>query len=247
MPRDISVMLVEPDTNVQAKICQMLADEFDINQTVVMQSSQEAMGLISSNKHVDCMIINSHLLDSSGFTLVKDIKRIEKFSTLSILIISESNDREHLLNAAACGASDYIVKPINKRSFVVKMKKLIGGKHFRKDQRITTFEAFDTEINFETHGAYQAKLVDISAGGCSVKSEIFSHGGCIYDMAVVKIGETGEQFALRAELSRTERDPEISDEPPSEMLAAFEFIDLSDEDRKKLKNFINQFQLSQNQ
>jgi len=245
MPQNISIMLVEPDTQSQTKICQILTSEFDVSDPDITHTSQEAMSLIAGKKQYDCVIINSHLRDSSGFSLVSDIKKIEKFSSVSILMMSESKDRDDLLNAAACGASDFIVKPLNTRSFTVKLKKLIGGKRFRKEERVTTFEAFNTDIHFENHGIYRSRLLDISSGGCSVKSELFSRGGCIYDKAKLHIGEEGQQIIIDAELTRAERDPENSDEGAKELLAAFEFRDASPEIQEILHNFIDQFRFNQ--
>jgi len=239
-------MLVEPDTQSQTKICQILASEFDVSDPEITNSSQEAMSLIAGKNQFDCVIINSHLKDSSGFSLVSDIKKIEKFSGMSILMMSESKDRDDLLNAAACGASDFIVKPLNTRSFTVKLKKLIGGKRFRKEERVTTFEAFNTDIHFENHGIYRSRLLDISAGGCSVISELFSHGGCIYDRAKLHIGEEEQHFIIDAELTRTERDPESSNEGTRELVAAFEFRNIFPEIQEKLHNFIDQFRVNQN-
>lgn len=154
--------------------------------------------------------------------------------------MSELSDRTHLLQAAACGASDFIIKPFSPRSLSLKLKKLISGQEFRLNKRVATFEAFDLKIIFNEQRIYTAKLLDISVGGCSVITELFHKGGCVYDNAELYFSlDNGHSFSIPAELIRTERDPECEDSAKKELIAAFQFNELDIIQQTKIQSFIS--------
>ena len=154
-------------------------------------------------------------------------------------MISEQKSSEYLLQAAACGVTDFISKPFSNRSLGLKLKKLLGSKKLRKVERISTMGAFDITLAFNDALNYQAKLRDISLGGCSAHSELFSKGGCVYDRLFIKIGSSQFSLALQAELVRIEKDPECEDKSEKQLLVAFQFKDLSESDKHQLGEFIN--------
>jgi len=240
MANDFTLLLVEPNANQQSSITEVLRNDFNIEQIITAESSKQALHYLTDDTSVDCILVNSELGESSGFTLISDIKSIERYTGTAVLIMSEQKDRTHLLQAAACGASDFIIKPFTPRSLSLKLKKLISGQEFRVNKRVSTFGAFQTEINFGEQRVYQAKLVDISISGCSLVSELFHNGGCVYDIADIKFNLSNEPFTLSAELIRVERDPESEDSQEKEIMTAFQFRELSETQQKSVQHFITE-------
>jgi len=240
MANDFTLLLVEPDKKLQKNICGVLRDDFNIEDIISTDSSKQALHYLTDDTSIDCIIVNSQLTDNTGFELISIIKGIERYTSTSILIMSEQQDRTHLLQAAACGASDFIIKPFSPRSLTLKLKKLITGQEFRINKRVATFEAFELEIKFSESKNYKARLVDISIGGCSVISELFHNGGCIYDVADINFKSEKKSFSIPAELIRTERDPECEDDDEKELLAAFQFGELPSPDQQSIHDFITE-------
>jgi len=238
MSRDFTLLLVEPDKNLQKTISEVLQNDFSLVDIHIADSSEQALRYLTDDTSLNCIIVNSQLTDGSGFDFISSVKQIERYTGTSILIMSEQKDRSHLLQAAACGASDFIIKPFTPRSLTLKLKKLITGQEFRINTRVATFEAFQVEIKFAEAAAYKARLLDISTGGCSVISELFNSGGCIYDVADISFSNQDHSFTIPAELIRTEKDPECEDEDEKELLAAFQFNELPAQHQQSIHDFI---------
>ena len=247
MEHNFSLLLVEPETLQKQLIENVLRTEFEITDIATSQSSIDAMGLLSSRENIgakelesiQCIIISSILTDSSGFSLISDIRAIKKYAKTPILIMSDAHERDHLLKAAASGASDFIVKPLNSRSLTLKLKKLLADKQFRKTTRISTLGAFDVEIAFNSDATYACKLTDISLGGCSMTSSPFHKGGAVFDLAIININNNGKPLTIHAELARVERNPESEDQVQKIQISGFEFIDQGEVAHEEITNFIN--------
>jgi len=240
MANDFTLLLAEPEQDLQKSICDVLRNDFNIEDIITADSSKQVLHYLTDDTSINCIIVNSQLTDGSGFDLISVIKGLERYTSTSILIMSEQQDRTHLLQAAACGASDFIIKPFSPRSLTLKLKKLITGQEFRINKRVATFEAFQLEINFSESQRYKARLVDISIGGCSVISELFHNGGCIYDIAKINFTSESKSFSIPAELIRTERDPESEDDDEKELLAAFQFGELPSAEQQSIHDFITE-------
>jgi len=242
MTLNYSLLIVDPDKEIKLSISNILGQEFEIEEILTASTGKEALKLLSSNKTIDCVITNSQLNDNSGFSLISDIKQDQNFFNTSILLMSDKKDPEHILRAAACGASDFILKPFDNRSLTLKLKKLILGEKFRKHQRISTLEAFNIQIIYNDELHYDAKLLDISDGGCSVRSDAFTSEGRIYDRVSLTISNNDENIlTIRSELIRIERDPESEDSDPKKVLAAFQFDDAEKNNIQKIRDFLLNF------
>ena len=239
MDHDFSLLLVEPETTQQSQVEEVLQTQFEINDIMVSNSSMDALSVLGAENNIQCIIVSSNLQDSNGFSLISDIRAINKYSKTPVLIMSDVHERDHLLKAAASGASDFIVKPFNSRSLALKLKKLLADKQFRKATRISTLEAFDVTIEFNEGTSYDCKLLDISEGGCSIKSQPFKKGGAVFDQVTININNNGTPLIITAELARTERDPESEDNEHKFQIAGFEFINLNQESQDMVSQFIN--------
>ncbi len=240
MANNFTLLLVEPSKALQQSISDILRNDFNIEQVILADSHAQSLHYLAENTAVNCIIVNSQLPDSSGFDLISAIKQLEHYTSTSVLLMSEQQDRSHLLQAAACGASDFIIKPFTDRSFMLKLKKMITGQEFRVAARVATFEAVQLEVDFGETQTYQARLTDISIGGCSIICERFTKGGCVYDVADIHFKCHNKSFSLSAELVRIECNPENEDDIEKELLAAFKFKELSAHHQQQVHNFISE-------
>jgi len=234
-----STLVVEPEVKQQDLIEEVLRSEFKITDIAISPTSIEAMSVLNKQGNIQCIIISSNLEDSNGFSLIEDIRAIEKYSNTPVLIMSDIQERDHLIKAAASGATDFIVKPFNSRSLTLKLKKLLADKQHRKATRISTLEDFDVEIIFDTDIVYNCKLIDISTDGCSTTSPPFDKGGTVFQQAVININNNGTLLAITAELARTERDLESEDRDKKKQISGFQFTALDNETFNAILDFIS--------
>jgi len=240
MPNTYKVLIIDPEKETQALIQSTLIDSFKINQTDVADSIAKAGDLLSDSTNTyGCTLISSSLSDGSGLDCIAKFKSEFDASKTNILYMSESNDRNQILQAASCGATDFILKPMDQRNLLLKLRKLITGKQFRTTTRISTLGIFNLKLKFQNDISYEAKLEDISLGGCSVKSNLFTQGGCVFDKVELQLTHNEKPLFINAELARTERDPESVDKPTKQLIAGFQFSNIDDEMRKKLQAFID--------
>ncbi len=238
MESDFSLLLVEPEETQQKLIEDVLRTEFEIVNVTISNSADDAINRLNTQNGIQCIIANAKLDDNGAFSLIKEIRDIKKYAKTPILAISDIQERHHLLEAAASGASDFIAKPFNPRSITLKLKKLLADKQFRKSTRISTLGAFDVSVCF-TDASYNCKLIDISTGGCSIKSLPFQNGGAIFDRATINIDNNGAPIIITSEFARAERDPESTDLEEKSQIASFEFINLDEEIANQISQFID--------
>ncbi len=241
MESDFALLLVEPEEQQKKLVEDVLRTEFDILDVTSTISSKETMSLLNKQAEIQCIIVSSILKDSDGFALIQDIRAISKYSKTPVLIMSDIQERDYLLKAAASGASDFIVKPFNPRSLTLKLKKLLSGKQFRKAPRFSALETFDVDVSFEKV-SYKCKLIDISSGGCSVKTPTFQQGGAIFDRVTINITNNGHPLIVDAEFAQAKRDPESEDKEEKSQIANFQFMNLDNATVEAIANFIKSAQ-----
>ncbi|MDH5228546.1 MAG: response regulator [Gammaproteobacteria bacterium] len=232
--KELTVVIVDENPSAVEIIKNILEHQLDIHQVHATQTSEQAWSLIKELKHVDWLLTELELADSSAFDFIQKARGAKSMINSQIVIMSERQDREALLTAAIAGVSDYFLKPFSANKLVAKMRKLLRGEHVRNSERVTVLNHQDVEI--EHNHVYQAtaKLLDISEGGCHLRATKLKSGG-VFDLFDLKFGvET--RFTLPAEMVRIERfTPNGSS---NELSLAFQFSDLDESQLFELQAFI---------
>jgi PAS domain S-box-containing protein len=76
---------------------------------------------ILNTQNINAIVLDMELPDQHGLELLHEIKHIEKFSHIPVLIVSATNDPEIIRDAFKTGASDFIKKPFNVEEFTLKV------------------------------------------------------------------------------------------------------------------------------
>jgi CheY-like chemotaxis protein len=208
-----------------------------INNVTVTEfsNSQQALAALQGSEKVNCIISDLELGNGRGVEFIEKAKLIPSCKHASYMVMSSRRDRGALLEAAAVGVSDYILKPFNGNTLSLKVRKLVNIQQ-RSSERVTLFETFSARINFGNTN-YKACIIDLSLGGCLMRAEIFKQGGCIYDQADINIEhEDNEDISVKAILVRAERDQESPDN--TTMLVAFQFVTTNQNDIDRLSQLI---------
>ncbi len=83
----------------------------------------------------DCILLDLSLPDGDGFTLLKDLKQLNK--TEGIIIISARETLENRLEGFQLGADDYLTKPFHYSELLVRLQALIRRKNFKGNNVIS--------------------------------------------------------------------------------------------------------------
>ena len=109
------VLVVEPDKFYKESILKLLS-ELDYDLAVESVSSGDAAIEFAANNCIDILISEILVEDMDGFTLIDEIKEINK--NLKFIIVSGNNEFSNVKKAIKLGAIDYIHKPFEKNELV---------------------------------------------------------------------------------------------------------------------------------
>ena len=121
------VLVVEPDKFYKESILKLLS-ELDYDLAVESVSSGDAAIEFAANNCIDILISEILVEDMDGFTLIDEIKEINK--NLKFIIVSGNNEFSNVKKAIKLGAIDYIHKPFG----VMELRARVLA-HLRREHR----------------------------------------------------------------------------------------------------------------
>ncbi|MDR0495032.1 MAG: response regulator [Treponema sp.] len=86
----------------------------------------ESILTILQSKRVDFVFLDWNFNTTmTGLDVLKELRNIEHFKQLPIIMVTSESDKSNVIIALKAGANDFIVKPIDKKSFTEKTMKVI--------------------------------------------------------------------------------------------------------------------------
>ncbi|MEQ9306645.1 MAG: response regulator [Marinoscillum sp.] len=111
----MNVLIAEPGKLMQKVLAQrMTEEEFDV---VIADNGLDALEHIESGK-IDIVVSEELLPYKNGFELIRHANK----NNIPIIIISDADLEEKILEAFELGASDFIDKPFSPNELVVRVK-----------------------------------------------------------------------------------------------------------------------------
>ncbi len=179
-----------------------------IDHIVHARSGAEALAIVQRDGRFDWLFLDPDLPDMEGLELLERMTGMLTQPECRKVVVSARRDRAALVTAAALGVKDYIVKPLEWQRFLGRVRRLAFGDERRRSERVEVIAHYNVAMEFEGIAPYAGRLMDISMGGCQVKSTAFDHGGFVWDpVRLFIIGPSG-QLELPATLLRAEADQE---------------------------------------
>jgi two-component system chemotaxis response regulator CheY len=83
----------------------------------------EAMAKISSRK-IDLVLLDWNMPGLSGLDFLKKVRRTENLKGIPVIMVTSEAARYNVVEALKCGATDYIIKPVNEKIFTEKISRL---------------------------------------------------------------------------------------------------------------------------
>lgn len=95
------------------------------------------------NYDYDCILVDLNLPDGDGFTIIKELKKLNK--TDGIIIISAKESIDIKIEGFQLGADDYLTKPFHLSELLVRIQSLVRRKQFN-GSNIITFNEIEMDV-----------------------------------------------------------------------------------------------------
>ncbi len=119
------LLLVVDDDNFQRELLKGILEDtgFDL---VFASSGNEALAVLGKY-HPALILMDIHLPDIDGVEVTRRIKSIDAFADVRILMVTSQRDKDTVLESLKAGATDFIVKPLNREALLAKIDKSLGS------------------------------------------------------------------------------------------------------------------------
>jgi two-component system phosphate regulon response regulator PhoB len=102
------VLVVDDDTDIRDVVTAML-DAVGLHVTPV-GSAEDALAKIQTEPY-DLLVLDWNLPNMSGLDLCRTIRREDALARMPVLFLTANASSQDMVDAFACGADDYVVKP----------------------------------------------------------------------------------------------------------------------------------------
>lgn len=75
-------------------------------------------------QEIHLVLLDWNMPELSGLDFLKKIRAMEKYKALPVIMVTSEAARYNVIEALKHGATDYIIKPVNEKSFREKLSKI---------------------------------------------------------------------------------------------------------------------------
>jgi response regulator of citrate/malate metabolism len=130
-----TVLIIDDDTNYLALLAEGLDDQFQVS---CAKNLDEAEHYVNTNQTFDIALVDEHISHEKGSEWIKSKIALRNVAK-SFVLYSGLATEEAILKGLACGADDFLAKPISLHALNIKLVKLIDYQ-----EKINSFQ---TEIH----------------------------------------------------------------------------------------------------
>jgi len=124
------VFLLADDSRPTRNLLKSYVSELDLDAPpdfIETESPENTLEMVQSRR-VDFIFLDWYFnTKMTGLDVLKEIRKIEKFKQLPIIMVTSDSNKANVIVALKLGANDFIVKPIDKKSFAEKTYKVINS------------------------------------------------------------------------------------------------------------------------
>lgn len=120
----IRTVLVVDDSRIMRNIVKNTFSAMNIPcQFIEAGNGKDALSLLEKNE-VHLVLLDWNMPELSGLDFLKKVRAQEKYKSLPIIMVTSEAARYNVIEALKNGATDYIIKPVNEKSFREKLSKI---------------------------------------------------------------------------------------------------------------------------
>jgi putative two-component system response regulator len=127
------ILIIEDDRTSMRLLKGILTDAgFSNIKTLVRAASAQAL---YQEYQPDLVILDLHLPDGDGFTVMRDLAKLDPDDYLPVLVITGDGDRGVHLRALAAGAKDFLTKPYDRSHVILRCRNLLEVRMLHNEVR----------------------------------------------------------------------------------------------------------------
>jgi two-component system chemotaxis response regulator CheY len=120
----MKTVLVVDDSRIMRNIVKNTFSHLKIPcQFLEAGNGNEALKQLTSNQ-IDLILLDWNMPELSGIDFLKKVRDMDQYRSLPIIMVTSEAARYNVIEALKNGATDYIIKPINEKTFIDKLSKI---------------------------------------------------------------------------------------------------------------------------
>jgi DNA-binding response OmpR family regulator len=140
------VLLCEDDESLGS----LLKEYLESKDFVVERVVNGVLGFTAfQNTKYDICILDVMLPKKDGFTLAKDIRKVN--ANVPIIFLTAKNTKEDVLEGFKSGADDYVTKPFNMQELLMRIEAIFRRINIKKHKEISHFQVGRYTFNAQKH------------------------------------------------------------------------------------------------
>lgn len=126
LAQDLAKILVVDDDPLVVRLLTTILKEGNSKYEIASASDGFSAGSQIMSMHPDLVVLDIKLPGIDGYKVCANIRDNNETSNIKILAVTGYNSPEVKEKIMACGADDFIIKPIDKKDFLKRVKKLLS-------------------------------------------------------------------------------------------------------------------------
>lgn len=195
-------LVVDHSQSTRKYICAILQEELHFREIHEAENAEEALQLLEANDSVKWIFSSWEMPGMSSRDFLGDMRKRDAHVVL-VTGEEEISAREIAIRE---NVADYLCKPFSPAQLVQKVRRLTGLRERRATERYKASMPCEVDLGFDPFHVYSAELVDISLGGCRVRtSQLHPDTGHVDDLATITFQpESDAPLRLHGQIRRVE-------------------------------------------
>ena len=104
-------ILVVDDSSTMRRILSNCLVEAGYKDVIQAADGVEALDLLNKENSVGLMLVDWHMPNMDGFTLLQEVKKRDDIKHIKVIMVTTQAEKQSVMDALTIGASSYVVKP----------------------------------------------------------------------------------------------------------------------------------------
>ncbi|MGK0283567.1 MAG: diguanylate cyclase (GGDEF)-like protein [Patiriisocius sp.] len=127
--KNSTIMLVD-DEPVMLEIVQALLEEVGYDHFISIEDSTKAIDVLISESP-DILLLDLDMPEVDGFQVLQEIRTLEGYEHLPVIILTASEDPDSKLKALELGATDFLSKPVDPSELALRVRNTLSAKDYQ--------------------------------------------------------------------------------------------------------------------
>ncbi len=186
---ELTVVLIEDDAEIVEAVTLTFKIRWPQATFLSTDSGQEGVTLVEKN-NPDLVILDLGLPDTSGYNVLKDIRR---FSHVPVIILTARGEETDIVRGLELGADEYIVKPFRQMELLARVKAVMRRQEAVTEELPLTVGAMSLGPSIRDLNL-KGKRINLTRTEGIVLGQLMRHVGHAVSHAILAKALWGEEY-----------------------------------------------------